>query len=307
MTADFATVPAFAPARPPFAESAAPSPIEILTPRGARQPLVLTSPHSGRHYPSEFLATIAVDIEALRRSEDRFVDELFAAGPDCGAPLLRALFPRSFCDVNREALELDPAMFDAALPAGANSVSPRVLAGLGVIPRRAADDREIYARRLAIGEIERRLQLCYRPYHAALADLIAQTRDRFGFCLLLDCHSMPSIGGAEDRDRGARRVDFVLGDCHGASCAETVTAHVETFLAGTGAIIRRNDPYAGGFVTQHYGRPREGVHALQIEINRRLYLDEDSLAKTDGFDRLKVCLGALVAGLGQAAAELIRP
>jgi N-formylglutamate amidohydrolase len=260
--------------------------IEIVAPVAQTVPLVFSSPHSGRDYPAEFLAQSRLDPLTLRRSEDSYVDELFAAAPGHGAPLLRALFPRVFVDPNREALELDPAMFSDPLPANANANSPRVAAGLGSIARVVASGEEIYARKLSLAEAEARLDRYWRPYHAALEELLATSRRRFGHVLLIDCHSMPSVGGPMERDAGDRRLDFVLGDCHGRSCAPALTDRVEAILRADGFRVERNAPYAGGYVTQHYGRPAEGVHTLQIEVNRALYMNEANYERRPGFAAL---------------------
>jgi len=267
--------------------------------RPARQSMaaVFASPHSGAHYPASFLAASRLPLSSLRRSEDALVDEVFAAAPELGAPLLAALFPRSYVDANREDIELDPHMFADGLPATINAASPRVAAGLGVIPRVVASGEEIYSRKLAYAEAAQRIERCWRPYHAALAAEIAATRRRFGCCVLIDCHSMPSAGGPLDRDNGWDRVDFVLGDCRSTSCAPSLTNHVEAALRRLGYSVARNNPYSGGFVTQHYGRPAEGVHALQIEVNRALYLDEATFRRGPGFARLAGDMGALIRSL----------
>ena len=287
--------------RPPF-----------LLRRPARQtmPVVFASPHSGIDYPAEFLAAARLDPHSLRRSEDAFVDELFAAAPSFGAPLLSALFPRAFVDPNREALELDPQMFEDELPPEANTDSPRVAAGLGMIARVIASGEEIYGRKLRVSEAISRIEQYYRPYHATLAELIGETQRRFGFCVLIDCHSMPSVGSPLERDAGRGRVDIVLGDCRGTSCAPLLTERVETTLRRMGYGVARNNPYSGGYVTQFYGRHAAKIHALQIEINRALYMDEATLARGPGFARLAEDMGRLmramgdiVAGLSAAAAE----
>lgn len=247
-----------------------------------------------------------LDRHALRQSEDSYVDLLFDAAPAHGAPLLRALFPRAWVDVNRSRDELDQRMFADPLPASADTRSNRVRAGLGVIPRIVADGQDIYNRKLKFFEARRRLADCYDPYHLALGRLIADARSRFGCAVVIDCHSMPSAGGAPFRD-GERAIDIVLGDRFGASCAPGVLALVEQALASSGYLVSRNAPYAGGHVASAYGRPTEGVHVLQIEINRGLYLDEKRIARTDGFDRLRRNLQKLVAELARISSAAIRP
>lgn len=237
-------------------------------------PVVVASPHSGSLYPASFLSLAAVPLAALRRAEDAFVDELFAIAPNLGIPLLAARFPRSYVDANREPYELDPAMFEGPLPRPLNHRSSRVAAGLGMIPRVAANGEPIYRTRVSSDEIELRLSSCWRPYHAALTSLVEQTHRTFGSALLVDAHSMPSsASGVGPRDRD-HRVDIVLGDNHGEACAPYLVDWVERWLAGRGLRVQRNQPYAGGFTTQRYGRPDVGRHALQIEINRALYMDE---------------------------------
>jgi len=261
-------------------------------------PLVFASPHSGAAYPAEFLAAARLDRLGLRRSEDSFVDELFAAAPGWGAPLLAATFPRAWCDANREAWELDPTMFEDALPAWVNSASPRVGAGLGTIARVVASGAPIYRRKLRFAEAEQRVHQCWEPYHGALAQLVEETRARFGVCLLVDCHSMPMVSLA-------RGPDFVLGDAHGASCAPRITRFVEQALQGQGYRVARNDPYAGGYTTRHYGRPRQGVHALQIELGRGLYMDETRMEKNAGFAAIQAALGELIQALASASPSLL--
>lgn len=255
-------------------------------------PLVFVSAHSGREYSEEFLAAARLDATALRRSEDAFVEELFEAAPRLGAPLLAARFPRAWCDANREAWELDPGMFDEPLPAWVNSASPRVGAGLGTIARVVANGEAIYRRRLSFQEAELRVRLSWEPFHAALSALVAETRERFGVCLVVDCHSMPS-GVAP----AGEAPDFVLGDAHGSACAPRATRALEALLQGRGRRVQRNDPYAGGYITRHYGRPREGVHAIQIEMARGLYMDERSISRAPGFADFQGEMAALVEAL----------
>ncbi|MBV9783892.1 MAG: N-formylglutamate amidohydrolase [Acidisphaera sp.] len=276
------------------------APLRLCCPEIQTVPLVFASPHSGRDYPVDFVADARLDPLSLRRSEDSFVDELFAAAPAHGAPLLAATFPRAFCDPNREPWELDPTMFEEELPPWVNTSSPRVGAGLGTIARVVASGESIYRRKLRFVEAENRVNGLWQPYHDALRDLIAATRRRFGICLLIDCHSMPANG----LGRGCS-ADFVLGDAHGTACAPHATRRVEQLLSGLGYAVRRNDPYAGGYITRHYGRPREGVHAIQIEIARSLYMDEVHICKLPRFAALQRDLTRLVAMMAEAGSGLL--
>jgi N-formylglutamate deformylase len=265
-------------------------------------PLLFGSPHSGRDYHPDFLASTRLDALTLRRSEDCYIDEIFATVPSLGGHLIGARFPRAWCDVNREAWELDPGMFEDSLPSWVNTSSPRVMAGLGTIARVVSSGEAIYPGRLRFADAEQRVSACWRPYHDALASLMAATRERFGACLLVDCHSMPAHA-CEDR----RPVpDIVLGDAHGAACAPAVTRAVEQYLRQRGYVVRRNDPYAGGYVTRHYGRPGERMHALQVEIARGLYMSETTLERSSGFARVAGDMAGLAGMLAEQALELMR-
>jgi N-formylglutamate amidohydrolase len=269
-------------------------PFEIVAPASQSLPLILNSPHSGNCYPKTFLAASRLDERSIRRSEDTFVDELFLSAVDLGAPLLWANFPRAWLDVNREPYELDPKMFDGNLPPFANVRSVRVAGGLGTIARIVSESEEIYAAPIEVAEGLARIEQVYKPYHAALQRLVAETRSAFGQALLIDCHSMPStVRGGQSR----LRPDIVLGDRYGASCAGEISDAASHILSRLGYSISRNKPYAGGFITEHYGKPGMGIHAMQIEINRCLYMDESTLQPTAGFSRLKADLGVFVAEL----------
>ncbi|HXI87352.1 MAG TPA: N-formylglutamate amidohydrolase [Parvularculaceae bacterium] len=282
------------------------APVEVLAPADLSTPFIFASPHSGRRYPADLLKISRLDRHALRQSEDGYVDLIFDAAPAYGAPLLRALFPRAYVDVNRSRHELDPRMFADALPKSADGRSSRVLAGLGVIPRIVADGQDIYGRKLNFFDARRRIATCYEPYHEALATLIAEARRAFGCAVLIDCHSMPSAGGAPFRE-GDRRIDFVLGDRFGASCTQSIVSLVEQSLTKMGYCVSRNAPYAGGFVAAAYGRPAEGVHVLQIEINRALYLDEGRFARTERFAELRRNMHGLMAELARIEPAALRP
>ena len=257
-------------------------PVVVLRPPLQLAPVLFASPHSGRDYPEAFVASARLDLQALRRSEDSFVDELFSAAPSLGAPMVVANFPRAFCDANREAWELDPAMFSCVLPHWVNTTSARVGAGLGTIAKVVASGETIYRGKLDFADAKARVADCWQPFHDALETEITATKARFGKCLLIDCHSMP--GASQTRQA---RADVILGDAHGTTCAPRVVRRVEDRLAAFGWRVRRNDPYAGGYITRHYGRPREGIHALQIEICRSLYMDEQRIERLAGFEAVK--------------------
>lgn len=269
-------------------------------------PIVLASPHSGSHYPEEFVRRSRLDAQTLRRSEDCFVDEIFGPSVELGTPLLCALFPRAYLDPNREPFEFDPTMFDGPLPSYVNSRSARVAAGLGTVPRLVAGGEEIYGQRLRFAEAVDRVDRCYYPYHAALRGLIDATRAAFGYCILIDCHSMPSIGlPPEAAESGT--LDMVLGDCFGSACNNALMAAAEEALTGLGYVIGRNAPYAGGYTTRHYGRPSDGVHAVQIELNRALYMDERALARRPYLSVLASHMRQLITALAAVPADRLRP
>jgi N-formylglutamate amidohydrolase len=258
-------------------------PCDILAPVRQTAPVVFASPDSGDHYPADLIAASRLSRQTLRKSEDSFVDRLFEAAPRFGAPLLRARWARVYLDVNREPYELDQGMFADPLPPHANTASLRVAGGLGTIARVVADGAEVYGGKLRFADAEARVERLWRPYHAALGQLVAQTQRAFGFAILIDCHSMPSVGGPMDRDGGRSRPDVVLGDRFGAACAAQLSDFVHGRLERLGYAVARNNPYAGGFTTHHYGRPAHASHALQIEINRALYMDERTIEPLPSF------------------------
>ncbi len=270
---------------------------EVIRPRGTAAPVIFSSGHSGRVYPAAFIGASRLDPLTLRRSEDAFVDELFGAAPELGASLLRAHFPRAYMDVNREPYELDPKMFEGRLPAFANTRSMRVAGGLGTIARVVGEAKEIYARKLTVEEGLERIESLYKPWHRALRGLMQQAWRQRGVAVLVDCHSMPSNAGRADRIKA----DIVLGDRYGASCDPLFTEAAETRLRALGYAVARNKPYAGGFITEHYGDPGAGWHALQIEINRGLYMDETTLEHASGFDELQSDLRQVMQALIEVA------
>uniref|UniRef100_UPI003F2188A3 N-formylglutamate amidohydrolase n=1 Tax=Rhizobium sp. F40D2 TaxID=3453141 RepID=UPI003F2188A3 len=271
---------------------------EVHEPVSQTIPFVYNSPHSGRIYPPEFIAQSRLEGIAIRRSEDHYVDELFGSAVALGAPLLAANFPRAYLDVNREPYELDPRMFDGLLPPYVNVNSLRVAGGLGTIPRIVAENMEIYARRLPVQEGLDRVEAVYKPYHATLRRLIARTHVQFGFGVLIDCHSMPGnvrVAGC------SARPDFIIGDRYGTSASAELSRAAIAILEEMGFAAIRNKPYAGGFITEHYGRPSRGLHALQIEVNRAIYVDEVTLEKRADF----AAVADAVTGFMQQMADYV--
>jgi N-formylglutamate amidohydrolase len=259
------------------------APFEVRTSAEQRVPFVFNSPHSGRHYPERFLAMTRLDGNAIRRSEDCYVDELFGGAVALGAPMLAANFPRAYLDVNREPWELDPRMFVEPVPSFANIRSARVAGGLGTVPKLVGEGLDIYPSRLPLAEALARIEAVYKPYHAMLKRLVTGTHARFGFGVLIDCHSMPaSIRIGEN----GMRPDFIIGDRFGVSASRALTENAIGLLIAMGYTVAHNKPYAGGFITEHYGRPARNLHALQIEINRGLYMNERTFQKSSGFDAL---------------------
>lgn len=279
-------------------------PLLLLQPEQQTSPLIFASPHSGRLYPAGFVRQTRLDSLTLRKSEDAFVDELFDCVAALGAPLLAARFPRAYIDSNRAPGEIDASMFDGPIACWVGPRTPRVAAGLGVIPRIVRDGVDIYDGRLHGREVLFRFEHFYRPYHATLSRLIAETRELFGLAIVVDCHSMPPP---------AKGTEIVIGDCYGESAAPAVIAQAHAALTTLGFSVTRNAPYAGGYTTKLYGKPEAGVHALQIEVNRALYLDENSMEKGPDFahakDRLRRFARVLTAkswtdlARRQAAAE----
>ncbi|HUB84111.1 MAG TPA: N-formylglutamate amidohydrolase [Rhizomicrobium sp.] len=270
---------------------------DLLLPERQRVPFVFASPHSGRLYPQSFIEASRLNATGLRRSEDAFVDELFACAAEQGAPLIAARFPRAFLDVNRAPGELDAGMFDGALPMAVETPGVRVNSGLGVIPRVVRDGAEIYRGKLKPGEAQDRLTRLYRPYHAKLSAMIEETQARFGAAVLIDCHSMPSAAAIPD---------VVLGDRYGMSASHALMRRAEQAFERAGFSTARNTPYAGGYSTHLYGRPMLGVHALQIEVNRALYLDEERIRRTARFADVAARIAAALRELTAIDVHLLR-
>ncbi|MBY9065789.1 N-formylglutamate amidohydrolase [Hyphomonas sp. WL0036] len=263
-------------------------------------PIVFASPHSGSLYPDQMVSALCVPLMDVRRTEDAFVDELFASAPTHGASLLSARYGRSVVDLNRDPHELDPTMFHDGPPRACALPTPRVEAGLGCLPKVGAKGEAIYARLLSREEGEQRLAGVHDIYHGQLAAMLETLRAAHGRALLIDCHSMPSV------QPGRRNLtDIVLGDRFGSSCDPRLMNRLERVFRNHGLTVARNAPYAGGYTTRRYGRPRRGLHALQIEINRGLYMDEQMITRTSGFSQLRPVMDAVIQEMIDAIGHLI--
>lgn len=298
-------MPRVTPDNPPaFQPAPLDRPFTLLEPRAQIAPVVVDVPHAGRCYPPAFLESVKLTAHGLRRSEDAFVDRLFHDATELGAPVLVAEFPRAYLDVNREAYELDPRMFEGAVPDFANTRSLRVMSGLGTVPKIVGDKLEIYPGRIPIDEALARIETCYRPYHAALRRLVDRTAGRFGSCVLIDAHSMPS--SSLDRERGAKP-DIVLGDRFGTSAEGWIIDTLEANLRRAGFRLQRNRPYAGGYITEAYGEPRKNRHAIQIELNRSLYMDEVRIEPSSAFPAVRKALREALAATIESWSERLSP
>ncbi|MBL9074403.1 N-formylglutamate amidohydrolase [Tabrizicola sp.] len=272
----------------------------VLTRPAARTcPVIFASPHSGRDYPAEFLTQAVLDRQTIRSSEDAFVDELFGMAPGMGAPLLAARVPRAYLDLNRAADELDPAVIEGLARVPHN---PRISSGLGVIPRVVAGGRAIYCGKLPLAEAEDRLRRFWHPYHQALSALVEETRTAFGQAVLIDCHSMPHEAIEAHTRPGQPRPEVVLGDRYGATAGREVMERVEAAFSAAGLRVGRNAPFAGAYVAQAYGRPSRGVHVVQVEIDRALYMDEVRVEPLAGFGAFRDLMAGVVAEIVRGAA-----
>ncbi|MBT8155060.1 N-formylglutamate amidohydrolase [Epibacterium ulvae] len=263
-------------------------------PRVLRSGVVFASPHSGDHYQESFLKQSVLDDLQIRSSSDAFVDQLFGDAPRLGAPLLVATAPRAYVDLNRAPDELDPALILDVQKKGQN---PRIASGLGVIPRVVANGRSIYSGKLPRREAERRLDKYWHPYHTQLNHLLLRGKRRFGASVLIDCHSMPHEAIGEPHLRNTRKPEVVLGDRFGASCSGEVMEQVESAFERAGLTVARNAPFAGAYIAQTYGRPSHNQHAVQVEIDRSLYMDEDRIEPHRGFEDLRAVLAEVTAEL----------
>jgi N-formylglutamate amidohydrolase len=279
-------------------------PFEVIEPARYAGAVLFNSPHSGSTYPAAFLAHSRLELSTLRRSEDSHVDALVAGVVNRGYPMMRAHFPRCYVDVNREPYELDPRMFEGRLPSFANTRSMRVAGGLGTVARVVGEAQEIYDRRIPVDDALARIDSLYKPYHRSLRRLFNTLQRDFGTAVLVDCHSMPSNAGTRDE---RARPEFVIGDRYGTSCVGIVADTMEQTLRGLGYTVSRNKPYAGGFITEHYGNPASGLHAIQLEVNRALYMDERRYARTAGFARVMVDMEVLARRLGEIPLDELGP
>jgi N-formylglutamate amidohydrolase len=275
------------------------SSFEILAPAQWTAPMVFNSPHSGQVLPDDLVISSTLLPHQLRASEDSHVDALFSGCLEAGAPLMRALVSRAYVDLNREPYELDARMFREKLPSYANTTSPRVASGLGTIPRTVGDGTQIYDEQLNLAEAFQRIETIYRPYHRTLGALLDEALEATGMSLLVDCHSMPSSAVAHLRQPRLPAIDIVLGDRFGSACAPELADIAERHLLQEGLTVSRNRPYSGGFFTEHHGRPHQGRHALQVEINRSIYMDETTRLPNNNFSVLQNSLAKLSLKLAQ--------
>lgn len=271
-------------------------PYHLFRPETRDTSVVFASPHSARDYPETFLREAVLDAHAIRSSEDAFVDILFRAAPRYGAPLLAAAVPRAYLDLNRAPDELDPALIAGVRRAPHNA---RVASGLGVIPRVVANGRHIYRGKITLAEAHQRIASYWRPYHDRLQSLLDESLRQFGGAILIDCHSMPSEALDSIGSTNTKRPEIVIGDRFGAAASGDVVAQVEAAFARAGLRVARNMPFAGAFVTQHYGRPGHGQHAIQIEIDRALYMNEATLERRPDFEEFAALLDGINADIAQ--------
>ncbi|KPQ16875.1 MAG: N-formylglutamate deformylase [Rhodobacteraceae bacterium HLUCCO18] len=264
----------------------------LLSPSEPTTSVVVASPHSGRHYPRSFLRSSMLDERSIRSSEDAFMDMLVEAAPELGAPLLAAEYPRAYIDLNRSADELDPGVIDGV---GRVVQTPRISSGLGVIPRVVANGRAIYRGKLGRAEADERIERIWHPYHQELDRLMQGAHDRFGEAVILDFHSMPHEALDSVARPGARRPEVVLGDRFGASARGDLVDALETAFLQAGLVVSRNAPFAGAYVTQRYGRPMRGWHAVQIEIDRSLYMNERLIRPNGNFDNVRRIVTSVIA------------
>ncbi len=272
-------------------------------PKAITTSVVFASPHSGRYYPEFFRNMSALDERTLRSSEDAYVDKLIDAAPDLGAQSLLAVYPRAYVDLNRAATELDPAVLSGIRRGTA--ANPRIASGLGVIPRVVANGRAIYNGKIKLADGYARLDRVWHPYHARLEAILTATQDRFGQAILLDCHSMPHEAIEAHRPLTGPRPDIVLGDRFGAAAEGTIIEVIEAAFRAAGLVVARNAPFAGAFIAQRYGKPAQGRHVIQIEIDRALYLDEELVAPGPEFANFKQVMSDVMAQVVKIGRPLV--
>ncbi|KAE9631133.1 N-formylglutamate amidohydrolase [Parasedimentitalea maritima] len=272
----------------------------VFSPKKLQSGVVFASPHSGADYSQSFLSRTILNRHQIRSSEDAFVDQLFASAPTFGVPFLTALAPRAFVDLNRAADELDPALVEGLKQKRQN---PRVASGLGVIPRVVAHGQAIYHGKLSQNEVQNRIDRYWHPYHKALQELLRQAQTQFGQAILVDCHSMPHEAIEAMGHCGGQKPEVVLGDRFGAAASAEVMDHIEEAFIGAGLTVSRNAPFAGAYITQAYGRPSRRQHAVQVEIDRALYMNEDKIEPNGNFAALKALLDSVIAEITQINGE----
>ncbi len=280
------------------------SPFQLFRPQCCTTSVVFASPHSGRDYPWDFIRRTRLDEHRVRSSEDAFVDLLFDCVPQLGAPFLVARAPRAFVDLNRGADELDPALIEGAPRQGHN---PRVTSGLGVVPRVVANGKAIYNGKITMAEAEQRIADVWQPYHQALRDQLDQAHLMFGQAILVDCHSMPHEAMDSVVRTGIRRPEVVLGDRFGAAADGDIVDRIEAAFANAGLLVARNTPFAGAYITQQYGRPMRGRHAIQVEIDRSLYMDENLIRPSSDFEKFRSLMGQVAAEIADIGRAVRKP
>lgn len=264
---------------------------ELALPAPQTTSVIFSSPHSGRAYTTGFMEQSVLDELSIRSSEDAFVDQLFGTAPQSGAPLISAVMPRAFLDLNRSYDELDPALIDGVTSRCHN---PRIASGLGVIPRVVSNGRNIYRQKLSLHDANRRINRYWHPYHDQLCAMMHQTRAAFGKAILIDCHSMPSEAIQSAQRPGRFKPDVVIGDRFGAAACTQIVAEIECIFLQAGLKVSRNSPFAGAFIAQHYGRPTQGFHVIQIEINRDLYMNERLIRPNEKFVKFKSLIEEII-------------
>ncbi|WP_298841691.1 N-formylglutamate amidohydrolase [uncultured Roseobacter sp.] len=269
---------------------------EISQPEYLSSCVVFASPHSGRDYPWSMMRRSVLDNHVIRSSEDAFVDNLFESATEFGSPFLRAGAPRAFVDLNRSPDELDPALISGVRRQGHN---PRVSSGLGVIPRVVANGRAIYNGKISLSEARERLDEYWYPYHATLQELLDTAHRRFGQAVLIDCHSMPREAVAGIARTSSCRPEVVLGDRFGAAASGDVVDRVEAAFISAGFAVARNAPFAGAYIAQAYGRPSRAQHAVQIEIDRSLYMNEQTITPNGDYEAVRAALRGVIAEVAQ--------